>query len=615
MSKQVQPNNQALWKARFYAPMVLLTQIARANPVRGLAVTNQQLQVFQLYTWDVPTGRLRQLTERPEGMRQGWLSPDGAYVYYFADEKGNELGHIFRVPFSGGEAEDVTPHLLPYTLRGCEMSQAGNLLAFNPINQEGFQLYCVEIGQAGDLGTPRMIYQSQQETWQSVLSYHGEVVAAQSTARAGGMRRYSVLAFDTASGKQIGELWDGAEHSVEPVAFAPLAGDFRLLATTTRSGFKRPLIWNPLTGERTDLALSEVEGELVPLDWSPDGEQILLSHLHQATQQLYLYDLTGDSLKRLNHPAGSFAIFGGTFGKAAYFGPQGDIFAHWQDAAHPLQLIALDGETGSKKRTVLAAGEVPAGQPWQSVTFKSSDGQEVQGWLGVPPGEGPFPTILEMHGGPHVVMTESFDPLSQAWLDHGFAYLTINYRGSTTFGRQFQEKIWGNVGHWELEDMIAARNWLIKEKIARPDAILLHGASYGGFLTLLGLGKAPDLWAGGLALVAIADWTMNYQDASDALKGAFRAWFGGSPEEKPAQYVASSPITYAEQVRKPLLVIQGFNDTRTTARQMEQYEAKMKALGKEIEVEWFDAGHGRLPTEQMIGFQQRMLDFASHILQ
>jgi dipeptidyl aminopeptidase/acylaminoacyl peptidase len=142
---------------------------------------------------------------------------------------------------------------------------------------------------------------------------------------------------------------------------------------------------------------------------------------------------------------------------------------------------------------VLAAGEMPPGYPWKSVTFTSSDGQVIQGWLGLPEGEGPFPTILHTHGGSHAVMTEAFDPPSQSWLDHGFVFLTINFRGSTTFGREFQERIWGDIGHWELEDMVAARNWLVEQGIAIPDQILLTGWSYGGYLTLQALSKRPDL--------------------------------------------------------------------------------------------------------------------------
>jgi dipeptidyl aminopeptidase/acylaminoacyl peptidase len=220
-----------------------------------------------------------------------------------------------------------------------------------------------------------------------------------------------------------------------------------------------------------------------------------------------------------------------------------------------------------------------------------------------------------MHGGPHVVMTESFSPDAQAWLDHGFAYMSINYRGSTTFGEAFRQRIWGEIGRWELEDMVAARAWLVAQGISDPTAVILHGASYGGYLTLWGLSKRPDLWAGGIALVAVADWVVNYEDAAGAMQGAFRNWFLGSPEEKLTQYQASSPITYAEQVQAPLFICQGKNDTRTSARQMQMYEAKMKALGKDIMVRWFDAGHtGSSDVEKDIALQEDMMQFARKIV-
>ena len=115
-------------------------------------------------------------------------------------------------------------------------------------------------------------------------------------------------------------------------------------------------------------------------------------------------------------------------------------------------------------------------------------------------------------------------------------------------------------------------------------------------------------------MVAIADFAVAYEDASDALKSFFAGLFGGTPEQKPEQYAASSPITYAETVRAPVLIIQGRHDTRTPPRQIELYEAKMKALGKSIEVEWFEAGHTGLSAEQWIHCQERMMLFTQQVL-
>lgn len=609
MLTNLQLDDNAPWKQRFRAPIVVWTQIAPANPARGLAIKNTTGK-YQLYAWDVPSGVLRQLTERPAGILFGALSGDGRYVYYLDDKQGNEIGHFVRIPFENGEAQDLTPSLPPYSSFAFASSGSGSHFGFMAADADGFHIYSLETKANGELGVPGRLFHSRKIAFGPTYSYAGEVALVATTDRAT-LQHYNLLAFDTASGAQIAELWDGPGTSVEPLGFSPQPGDLRMAGTTNRSGVKRPFIWNPQTNERVDLDFPALTGEVFPLDWSADGKRLLLCQFTQAVQQLYLYELTTQTLTRLNHPGGTFGFFASS---GTYFGPEGEIFAQWQDAAHPSQLIALDGQTGEITRTVLVAGEVPPGRMWKSITFPSSDGQMIQGWLGLPDGTGPFPTILHTHGGPEAVITEMYAPGSQGWMDHGFAFLTINYRGSTTFGREFQEKIWGDVGHWEMEDVAAARQWLVKEGISQPDAIFLTGGSYGGYNTLMALGKWPDLWAGGMALVVVADWAMMYEDAAETLRGYIVALFGGTPQEKPEQYRISSPITYAENVKAPVLIIQGRSDTRTPARPAEVYEQKLRALGKSVEMHWFEAGHLGAGVEQDIQNFETMLRFVNRIL-
>lgn len=609
MVNELRTDNDAPWKQRFRVSTVLWTQLAKRNPTRGIAVSNRS-GIYQLYAWDVSAGQLTQLTNQPEGLLFGIISPDGQYVYYLADYKGNEIGHYVRIPFTGGTPQDITPAMPPYASWSLAISLAVNRIAFNWADAQGFHLCGIAVEPDGTLGIPRPLYQSNYLTLGPVLSADGRIVVVASSERTG-MQHYSLIAIDTETGQRIGELWDGPNNMLEASTFSPIVGDARLLGASNQTGFKKPLLWNPVTGERIDLPLESIEGAVVPIDWAADGTRILLCQFHHARQQFYIYHLDTGSLTKLQHPAGAYTFFrGGT-----YFGPSGEIFAQWQDSTHPPQLIALDSSTGVQTRVVLPAGAVPPSRPWRSVTFPSSDGEMIQGWLGVPEGQGPFPTILHTHGGPETVTMETFLPESQAWLDHGFAYLAINYRGSTTFGRAFQEKIWGNPGYWEVEDMVAARNWLIAQGIAHPEQIFLTGWSYGGYLTLQALGTRPELWAGGMAGVPVTDWADN-QDEAETLKRYDIALMGGTPEEKPEQYRISSPITYVDQIKAPVLIIQGRNDTRCPARPVEAYEAKMKALGKSIEVHWFDAGHLSAYTqvERSIEHQEIMLRFAYRIL-
>jgi dipeptidyl aminopeptidase/acylaminoacyl peptidase len=132
----------------------------------------------------------------------------------------------------------------------------------------------------------------------------------------------------------------------------------------------------------------------------------------------------------------------------------------------------------------------------------------------------------------------------------------------------------------------------------------------------MGLGKRPDLWAGGMAGIAIADWTVQWEDTADTLRGYQEALFGGTPQDVPERYRVSSPITYAENVHVPVLIIQGKNDTRTPARPVQMYEQKMKELGKSITVEWFETGHmGTFAdTELGISHQEKIMCFAANIV-
>lgn len=176
-------------------------------------------------------------------------------------------------------------------------------------------------------------------------------------------------------------------------------------------------------------------------------------------------------------------------------------------------------------------------------------------------------------------MSEEYSPESQAWMGRGYAYLALNYRGSSSFGRAFEEAVHGDPGHREIEDVVAVRAWLVTNGVAVADRILLAGFSYGGYLVLRALGTRPELWEGGIAESGIADWRLNYEDMADAMKGWQEAILGGRPDEAPERYAARSPITDAERIRAPVLVIHGRRDARCPARQMEAYVDRLRAAG------------------------------------
>lgn len=278
--------------------------MASACPSRGLVINNATGK-YQCYAWSVYSGELRQLTQRITGVTEAVLSGDGRCIYYLEDKDGNETGHLVEMPYEGGSVVDITPELPFYSALSSMSSGSGSHFAFMAANQEGFQGYCLSTTKPKH--TLRRIFHSDKIAFGPVLSYEGEIAVIATTNRST-LPQYSLIALDVASGAQIGQLWDGPETSLEPWGFVHKTGDMRMIGTSNRTGVRRPFIWSPLTGERVDMDCSTVSGEVYPIDWSQDGRFVLLCHFAHAVQQLYIYDLTADRLKKLNHPSGTFGV-------------------------------------------------------------------------------------------------------------------------------------------------------------------------------------------------------------------------------------------------------------------------------------------------------------------
>jgi len=595
----------APWKKRFRIPRIEV-QVAHGNPDHIL-VTSNESGTYELYAYDLPSDTLRQATKRPSGTMYGMISPDGRHIYYMDDKKGNETGHIVRVPFGGNhEAQDMTPTLPEYTLVDPSVDGTGSHLGITVPGPDGFDSYVVDL--TGDsTGEPRMIKRSSKTSFGPVFSHDGRVAVVVSSERFGGLD-FSLIAFDSGSGEKLLELADESSR-VEPSDFSPIAGDQRVLAMSNVSGVMRPLVWDAVKGTRRDLDVGGLEGDVVGMGWSPDAKRVLLCQTNKATTSLWLYDLGSSRLTKVAHPEGMVAT--------ACFQTAYTVLMAWQDSTSPPQLLAIDlRDPSAAPRRYLAPKEVPVSRRWQSATCLSSDGQEIQFWFAAPSGEGPFPLILETHGGPTGAQFNAFAPRGQVWLDHGFAFASVNYRGSTTFGKAFEKKINGDLGHWEVEDMVAARQWLVQAGIARPDEVFLTGRSYGGYLTLQAMSLYPKLWAGGMGGVVAADWVTEFYDEPEAMRGYDVALLGGTPAEKPEAFARASPINYVERLAAPLLIIQGRNDVRCPPRQVELYEAKAKSLGKEVKVVWFDTGHAgsSVDVELAIAHQEVMLRWIYEVL-
>jgi dipeptidyl aminopeptidase/acylaminoacyl peptidase len=339
-------------------------------------------------------------------------------------------------------------------------------------------------------------------------------------------------------------------------------------------------------------------------DIDDSGKRILINMVSKARQNFSIFNLDDNSqveLDKIDGMAYPFQI------------SNNEIFILNTCSSYKSRIQAFDLVTGKFKRKALELPGSIEAQKAEEISFVGALGDKVYGLLRKPEGKGPFPTIIEMPGGPFDYAYNSYE--SDVYQEHGIARLYFSYHGCGSFGLEFQESIIGRIGELELEDMVAARNWLVQEGIAIPDQIFLMGGSYGGYLTLWGMVKRPDLWRGGLARNPVADWVADWEDTNGELQKMQTMMFGCTPVENPELWAKSSPITFVENLKAPVQIIAGLNDTRCPKRQNEDFISKARSLGKDVEAYWYDEGHGSFAIDEQIRQIELRLKFIKQVLE
>jgi dipeptidyl aminopeptidase/acylaminoacyl peptidase len=580
------------WKQRYRAPSLTLPRWALDDPDHLVYASNLSGS-WQVHAWDRAAGRHRQVSEHPTGVVAGTLTPAGASVVWFEDTRGDEVGRWLQQPFAGGDPAPLLTDAQPAWTAGLALGPKGRV-AVGLATRDGFS---VRVGEAG--GGSSELYRHDEMVELADLSRDGHLLVVHH-AEHGDNLHPALRAFDVDGHATVGDLWDGRGYGLFAAGFSPVAGDGRLALLHERAGRLRPAIWDPGSGERVDLEV-DLPGEVEVADWWPDAGALLLLHTHLGRNELHRLDLATGAVERLDHPAGSIVRAG--------VRPDGQVWYRWSSGAAAPEVRAV----GRDDAVLRPPGpRAPAGVAYQSWTFSNPRGDRVHGFLAVPPGERRrHPTVLLVHGGPHYHDADGWDPEVQAFVDHGYAVAMVNYRGSTGYGKAWQDALEGDPGRPEVEDVAAGRDDLVARGLADPEQVVITGASWGGYVTLQTIGTVPDGWRAAMAVVPVADYLAAYADEAEALQAFDRSLFGGGPDEKPELFVERSPITHAGRVKTPVLLMVGDNDTRCPLQQVLNYAERLAELGKPFELDRFDAGHGALVVEERIRQTEVLLRFAA----
>lgn len=256
------------------------------------------------------------------------------------------------------------------------------------------------------------------------------------------------------------------------------------------------------------------------------------------------------------------------------------------------------------------------------IEFTSRDGLKIRGYLTLPKGytmenARNLPVVVNPHGGPWARDSWGFNPEVQFLANRGYAVLQINFRGSTGFGKDFWMKSFKQWGQTMQDDITDGVKWLVDQGIADPECIAIYGASYGGYATLQGIVKDPELYAAAVDYVGVSNLFTFMKTIPPYWKPYLEMMYEmvGHPEKDSLMMTQNSPALNTEKIKTPLLIAQGANDPRVNKAESDQIVEALKSKG--IEVEYIvkdNEGHGFRNEENQFEFYEAMEKFlAKHL--
>jgi dipeptidyl aminopeptidase/acylaminoacyl peptidase len=229
--------------------------------------------------------------------------------------------------------------------------------------------------------------------------------------------------------------------------------------------------------------------------------------------------------------------------------------------------------------------------PVNPVRYLARDGQAIAAYLTVPRGATPenLPLVVMPHGGPQARDTQSFNFLVQFLASRGYAVFQPNFRGSTGYGKAFEQAGFKQWGGLMQDDVTDGAEWLVGQGIADPDRMCIVGWSYGGYSAAMGAVKTPDLFRCAASINGVLDLVRQISEDKEYIGGRKWTEHMGLSDEKAKEV---SPYHRAEAIRVPLLIVQALDDSRVTREQGQRMARRLERLDKPVEyVEITQGGH------------------------
>ena len=566
---------------------------------KGFIVSTNLTGRFNLWYVAAGGGFPTQLTQSDDAQRGIATSPDGQWTVFESDRSGSEIFDLYAVPTAGGAVVNLT-RTDDASETSAVFSHDGTLLAFDHCSKGGASSNVAVMDFATQAVRVLTHEPSPSLQWHVVgFSPDGRFIIANRSNVEG--TRGTIWRVDAATGTATPALV-AQEAAFKSASDISPDGRWLALTTETSAGALQAAVYD--TQARKLTLIKPDVWEQKSGRFAPDGRSLLMLSNVDGRDEIYSYELSSGRYQLLPLPAG---VNTDENGKMPAFSPDGTrvLFPH-QSGNMPLDYWLLDRSTGrSAPVTRLAlAGIDPTKLPkTQRVHYRSADGTVISAFLWLPfnlPRNGHAPAVVLPHGGPTGQKVDDFDPAAVAFASRGYAVLAPNPRGSTGYGRAFETANHRDLGGGDLADYVAGAKFLVDTAYVDARRIGITGISYGGYMTMMALSKTPEVWAAGVEICGITNWTSVYERGSPTLRQYLTGLLGDPVKDK-AVYSASSPLTYLAHVKAPLLALAGGNDSRVPPSEAEQVVKYLRNVGKTVDTKVYAGeGHGFYKRESQI---------------
>jgi dipeptidyl aminopeptidase/acylaminoacyl peptidase len=581
---------------------------------RNLYFVSNMSGQFNLWRVGVDGGWPTQQTAfTDDTVRTVGVSPHDGSVVFCADHDGDEFHQVYLVDAGGGWAEKITdaPQVQHY-VDGSSFSPDGSKLAY-----------------AANARTP-----TDMEVWVRDLE-SGEVRSVFGEGLFAFPGRWSpdgtkLLGVDLRSNSdtsihlidlETGEAPEVTPHDEEgiytPGPWKPDGSGFYFLSDEGRE-FRGIAFYDIASGSYEWVETPEHDVEEIAA--SADGRVFAWLVNEDGYDRLRLRDMeTGRDLPVPDLPDGARPHLTG-FQPPVAISPDGSHAAViLSGPRRPPDAYVVETATGAARAVTeswigggFAEDELVA---IELTSYPSFDGRQIPAWLYRPrDADGRVPVVVAIHGGPEAQERPIYSPVYQYLVSRGIAVLATNIRGSTGYGKSYQRLIQRDWGGGDMKDWEHAAKWLRAQDWAEPDRLGVWGGSYGGFAVLTCVTRLPDYWAAAVDIFGPSN-LITFAKAVPPTWRRMMKKFVGDPDEDADLLRERSPLTYIEDVKTPLLVIQGANDPRVVKSESDQLVERLRSLGRTVEYIVFDdEGHGFTKRKNELATMRASVDWLERYL-